>query len=538
MTPPRARHDLATAAGHLKAGRLAEAEAACRALLAGRPAGHPEAPRLHALLGAALMKQGRFDAGIAAYGQAIALAPQGATDWLAEANFEMALVLRRRGQSAAAAAALEQVIALRPDAATAHNNLGLALKDLRRFEEAVGCFRRAIELDPRFALAHINLGEALYQLDDTDAALAALRTGISLLPAQAEGHNNLGTVLHSLGRIDEARQAFDRAVACNPAHAVARCNRSHLILMEGDFAAGFAEYEWRRKGGVPGRQPPAFDRPEWTGEPLAGRTIVLHTEQGFGDALQFARFVPAVEALGGAVILQVQVPLLALLTRSFPAARVLANDQPLPPFDCHAPLMSLPWRLGTTLDTLPARVPYLVPDPAKLAHWRARLAPVRGLKVGLVWSGSPTHGFDRRRSIPAQRLLEHLPAEDVALFSLQKDVRPADQAALADRGGRVVDLSAALGDFSDTAAAVSALDLMISIDSAVAHLAGALACPTWVLLPHALDWRWLRGRADSPWYPTARLFRQQTPGAWPEALARAGSALRELASGQPRRGAG
>lgn len=250
--------------------------------------------------------------------------------------------------------------------------------------------------------------------------------------------------------------------------------------------------------------------------------------------MQFARFVPVLQAMGARVVLQAQRPLAALFALSFPAAHVVAQNEPLPPFDVHLPLMSLPWRLGTTLDTIPADTPYLVADRAKLASWRHRLARWDGLKVGLVWAGNPATKHDRQRSIEARALLEQLPRAGVTLFSLQKDVRPGDRAALAGIGDDLVDLTASFEDFSDTAAAVSALDLVITIDSAVAHLAGALARPTWLLLPYALDWRWLRDRADSPWYPTLRLFRQPQPGDWANVLARVGDALRQRAAGDRR----
>jgi tetratricopeptide (TPR) repeat protein len=505
-------------------GQLDEAAAVYRSALLY----HPRAARLHGGLGAALIAQGRFDDGIKAYGEAVVHDPDQAATWLAEANHRMATVLRKRGQLDAAAAALQQAIALKPNCATAHADLGLIFKELGRLDDAIASYRQAIAIDPRHAVAHINLGVALHRRGEAEAALAALETAAALAPGHANVYGNMANVLQTLGRIAESRQMHEQAVAIEPANAKARHNRALSILLSGDLKLGFAEYEWRRKGGSPDHAARGFSQPEWDGGPLAGRTILLHSEQGLGDTLQFVRFVSAVEAMGARVVLQVQPPLVSLLQRSFPAAEVIARTEPPPPFDVQLPLMSLPWRLGTTLDTIPANIPYLTADPAKVAVWRERLAGRGGLKVGLVWSGNPKTKHDRQRSIAAKALLDRLPSEGVALFSLQKDVRPQDQPALAAYGERIVDLASSFADFSDTAAAVSALDLVITVDSAVAHLAGGLGRPAWMLTPYALDWRWLCERTDSPWYPTLRLFRQARPGEWAGALAEVGEALRSL----------
>ncbi|BAS00174.1 TPR repeat-containing protein [Blastochloris viridis] len=492
----------------------------------------PQAPQLYAGLGLALMKNGELDEAIATYGTAATLAPARAVEWLAEANHEMALVLRSRGQFQAAAAAIEQALALRPDWPDAHCNLGLVYRADERLDEAIRCYRRAIELDPCHVIAHSNLGSALREAGRPEEAMAVLHRAIELAPDGMEGYGNLANVMQGLGRIDDARALLDRAISCrpdHPKHALARFNRALLIMLDGDLARGFAEYEWRRNGGQPAFVKRSFATQEWQGEALAGRTILLYAEQGLGDTIQFCRYVPMVEALGARIVLQVHAGLVSLVAAAFPAAVVVANGEPLPPFDCHFPLMSLAWRFGTTLDTVPAEVPYLAVDPAKRAAWQARLSGADGLKVGLVWAGNAKTKHDRQRSLAAAALLPHLPRAGVSLFSLQKDCRPGDEAALAAFGGPVTDLAPLLGDFSDTAAAVSALDLVISVDSAVAHLAGALARPTWVLLPYALDWRWLRERADSPWYPTVRLFRQHAAGDWSDVLAKAGAALHAAA---------
>jgi hypothetical protein len=277
--------------------------------------------------------------------------------------------------------------------------------------------------------------------------------------------------------------------------------------------------------------PPDFPQPQWQGDDLAGRTVLVHAEQGFGDTLQFVRYLDRARGANGRVILVVPAPLERLL-RPLPGVTVLPAGAPLPAFDVHLPLMSLPRVFGTRLDTIPAEVPYLSADPAAVAAWRERLAP-DALTVGLVWSGNPDHQYDGQRSIPVEPLLAALQVPGVAVYSLQKAVRPVDRAVPADRFGAVVDLAPKLSDFHDTAAAVTALDLVISVDTAVVHLAGALARPVWTLLPFVPDWRWLAGRDDSPWYPTMRLFRQPRRGDWTSVLARVHAALHETAS--PRR---
>ncbi|MDC7786687.1 tetratricopeptide repeat protein [Rhodoplanes sp. TEM] len=484
-----------------------------------------EIGRAQADLGAALMQQERLTEAIAAYAAAVAVNPGRAAEWLAEANYKMARVLRQRGDDAGAEAALREVIALRPDWPTAHVGLGMVLKDTGRLEEALRCHHEAVRLDPRSAAAWTTLGVALHAVDEFEAAEAAHRKAIALAPEAVEPCCNLGRLMHDLGRLDEARALHEAAVARAPDDGTARFNLATALLLDGDFARGFAEYEWRRRPGVLVPAVRSFAVPEWRGEPLHGRTLLLHAEQGLGDTLQFVRFVPVVAAHAARIVLEVQAPLAGLLARSLPGVAVVAAGTPLPPHDCHLPLLSLPVRLGTTLDTLPAAVPYLRPAPDTVAAWRERLAARAGLKVGLVWAGNPKHRFDRRRSLPLARLLPHLPAGGVALHSLQKDLRPDDRAALAGRPD-IVDLSGALGDFSDTAAVVAALDLVVSVDSAVAHLSGALAKPTLLLTPHALDWRWLRDRADSPWYPTMRLIRQSRAGDWSDVLVRLQEALR------------
>jgi Glycosyltransferase family 9 (heptosyltransferase) len=322
--------------------------------------------------------------------------------------------------------------------------------------------------------------------------------------------------------MDEALAASHRAVTLDPDDPLVRFNHAHVLLMNGQLASGFEELRWGKtcKGWSQGY--PDLAEPEWQGEALAGRTLLLYAEAGLGDALQFVRYLP-------------QPPLVPLL-RTMANVTVVALGEPAPRFDLHLPLIGLPRVFGITLDNIPAAVPYLHVDAVKLSQWRRVLDRFlddeTSLRVGVVWSGNPGHKGDRLRSLAAEKLLPHLVMPDVRLYSLQKDLRPADTPAVAALGQGIVDLAPALADFSDTAAAVSALDLVIAVDTSVAHLAGALGRPVWMLLPYALDWRWMREREDTPWYPSMRLFRQPAPNAWDDVIARVSTELARVANGE------
>ncbi len=333
----------------------------------------------------------------------------------------------------------------------------------------------------------------------------------------------------ALGDLAAADASLRRALAIDPALVEARLNRALLDLLHGRLAAGFAGFElrWQAPGFTSARR--GFAQPQWRGEPIAGRSLLLHAEQGLGDTIQFCRYVPLVAARaareGGRVMLEVQRPVLPLLRSRFPGVAVLANGDALPEFHLHCPLLSLPAVFGTELATVPTAERYLDADPARAAAWRARLSGA-GPRVGLAWSGSAAHWDDAARSIPFFRFLP-LCGANARLFGLQPEVRPADRAVLATSG--IEDLGGALADFGETAAAISAMDLVIAVDTSVAHLAAALGRPTWVLLPFAPDWRWLLEREDSPWYPSIRLFRQPTRGDWDSVVRRVRAELATLA---------
>jgi len=426
------------------------------------------------------------------------------------------------------------------------SDLGACLCELGRLDEAITACELALALKPDHAPAHTNLGIVFEAQNKSEAAVAAHRRAIAADPAYAKGHANLAFALRNVGEIDEALAVSHRAVELGPDQPQTRFNHAHNLLLTGDLKNGFADYHWERKCKSFHDVLEKFSQPEWQGEALSGRTLLLFAEYGLGDALQFVRYLPMVAAMGGSIVLQVQ-PALASLLRMMPGVTVVARGEPLPPFDLQLPLMSLARVFGTTLDTIPAAVPYLHPDPAKLALWRSALddATLDGttlgdttlgdatpLKVGVVWAGNPRHSGDRQRSLSAEAVLPRLVTPGVQLYNLQKEPRPADVPVLAELGADIIDLAPALGDFADTAAAIGALDLVIAVDTSVAHLAGALGRPVWVLLPHSLDWRRLRDREDSPWYPTMRLFRQHKPQAWEGVLARASCELARVAAGE------
>ncbi len=442
-----------------------------------------------------------------------------------EKTLEAALALHRAGRLAEAEAVYRQILAGAPQHPDALHLLGLVAHqqgDSRRAVELIG---RAIGLHGNVAALHNNLGEAHRSLGEYPQAIAAYEQALRLDPNFAEAHNNLGTVLQNEGRLDEAVACFDRALIVQGDYANAHYNRARALLAQGNFAAGWPEYEWRWRC-AEFRRPP-LAQPEWDGSPLAGRRLLVRAEQGLGDTLQFIRYMPIVRRSGAQVACQVQSELVPLLERSA-VGPVLAADAPLREFDVHASLLSLPGLLKTTLDTIPADVPYLAAEPACVERWRAKLSEIDGFRVGVFWQGNPRSPLEPWRSIPLTAFEPIATTPGVRLVSLQKGFGAEQIGAVADRFA-VFDLGPELdeqgGAFLDSAAVLTLVDLLITSDSAVAHLAGALGVPVWVVLPTAADWRWLQARDDSPWYPTMRLFRQQRQGDWSSVMRQVATAL-------------
>jgi len=375
------------------------------------------------------------------------------------------------------------------------------------------CVKRVVEIADALA-EHLNVGIILQELDRWEESAAVLRQALRAKPDSAHAQNSLGNALLQLGQMDEAFDAYRRALALQPDFPEAIWNLSMVLLTTGRLKEGWPYYEARRTARTVARLQ-SFPQPEWTGEPLPGGTILLHAEQGYGDTLQFVRYAPMVHERSGArVLLQCPRSLHRLLRGRLAIEHFLGGGDTLPTFDVHCPVLSLPGIFETSLDTIPNQVPYLLPDPADVSAWRERLAREPGrLKVGFSWSGNPDHANDRNRSLPLAAFGSLARSGDVTFVSLQKG-QGAAQAGAPPPGMRLLDWASELNDFADTAALVANLDLVISVDTAVVHLCGATGRPVWVLLPTPADWRWMMHRADSPWYPTARLFRQPTRGDW------------------------
>lgn len=490
---------------------------------------HPAYAEAHGNLGTVRQDQGRIEEAVVHYRQALALQPD-----YADAHNNLGAALVGLGRSDEALSHCERAIALGAAFATAHFNAGNACKSLGRLDEAIAHYRQAATLRPDHAGSRNNLGSVLKVLGRLDEAVAAYRRAVALAPEDADMRNNLGTALQEQGRLDQAAAHYQQALAIDPTLAEAHWNRGFLRLLSGDLAGGWPGYEWRwRWRDAPAHGPPS---PAWDGGALDGRTIVLHCEQGMGDGIQFVRYVPMVRDRGGHVLLRCPAPLVRLFAGVDGAGRIVAEGDPLPGGDCHAALLSLPGLFGTTLDTIPTAVPYLRPDPALIGAWRDRLAECRGLKVGVVWRGSPTHARDRGRSIPAALFGRCLDVPGITVVSLQQNAG-ADEISALGITGPLVDAGGALTDFAETAAVIANLDMVISVDTSVCHLAGAVGAPVWTLVPFAPDWRWLLEREDSPWYPTMRLIRQPKPGDWPSVMDRVRRYLGSRASGPSPRSA-
>jgi tetratricopeptide (TPR) repeat protein len=470
-----------------------------------------------------LLATGQADQAIAAIREAMRCAPHNPGPHLG-----LATALLMKNQPQPAAQSLQQALALDPRNPTAMRMMAVIESQRGRLREAVAWARRGIGIDPGIAELHCVLGSTLIQMGENDAGIASLREALGLRPNYREALHDLGFALLRAGNAEQAIATYRRAVAVDPSWPLAHHALGHALLLEGNFREGLAEYEWRYKAPELGIICQRFPQPMWNGEPLEGRTILVHAEQGLGDVIMFARYLPLVHERGGRVILQCQPELTSLLRTLPPDIQVISRNEPLPAFDLHCPLLSLPRIFDTDLQTIPSQVPYLHADPQLMRQWRERLplAPAGAKSVGIVWAGGPKLREDpaRGRNVPLTALLPILRMPGMHFIGLQTGADAADV--------RQLPPDVKLGilppprDFADTAAVMQNLDLLITIDTAAAHLAGALARPTWVLLPPLPDWRWLRARSDSPWYPTMRLFRAPRAGAWEQPIHEIARALR------------
>jgi tetratricopeptide (TPR) repeat protein len=547
----------AAALEHYQAGLLREAEELCQGILVAEPrnadvwnllgvmayqSGHdvvaierlsralesnPAHVNAHNNLGTVLKRRGRLVEAVACHRRALELRPGAAA-----ALNNLGTALTELGNAVEAIDCFRQAIAIQPDFAEAHFNLGISLQQAGRPRDAADCYRRVVDLRPRLAHAHFNLAIALKDQGKFDESIACFRRVVEIEPGNSGALCELGRTFHSLGTRDEARSCYRRTLEIDSQHAPAHFHQAMLMLAEGDFEAGWAEYEWRWKTGK--QQAPEFHQPQWDGEDISGQTILLCAEQGLGDTIQFVRYASLLKQLGATVVLQSQQPLAALLCGCQGVDRVISEGDALPPFDCYVPLLSLPKIFRTRLDTIPPNVPYLSANEELVGAWRAKLDSTGGFRIGINWHGGQGERVRSRRDIPLGLFSAIAQVEGVRLISLQKGTGTEQLTANRDRSA-IVDLGefdTARGAFMDTAAIMRNLDLVITSDTSIAHLAGALGVPVWVGLPYVPDWRWLLGRRDCPWYPTMQLFRQQKPGDWQGVLAEICAALQRRFSSQ------
>lgn len=510
-------------------------------------------------LGTAFEQQGKTQPAESCYEQVLESAPDHVPSLIA-----LAALRKTRGDLAGAVELYEHALRLEPEIAARHFDLGNVHQLARRWSEAVACYRRALDINPQYAEAFSNLVNALRELNQLDEALMCAERAVQLRPESAPSANNLAVVLQDLGRLDEARKQFERAILLDPKkaelhlnlgvvlkdqghldeaiakydgalriqpnHAHTRCSRGMALLSLGRFAEGWAGYEHRI--GLPQFDTLTFPQPRWDGTPLAGRTLLIHCEQGYGDTLQFVRFVKmAVERGGdGKIVLAAQPELIPLLKQSgYPG--LVPKNQNLPAFDVHVPLMSLPLALGVEVESFAREIPYLAVEQARIDKWRQELDKYPGFKIGIGWQGRPDFRGDRLRSIPLETFAPLAEVPQARLISLQKGPGSEQLGAGLHRFD-VVDLGDALDGvgsrFMDSAAVMHSLDLVVTSDTALAHLAGALGIRVWLALSAAPDWRWMVDRDDSPWYPSMRLFRQSRLGEWTDVFERMAAELRTL----------
>jgi Tfp pilus assembly protein PilF len=537
------------ATGHFQAGRIAEAETLCRNVLAEAPR-NPDAlhllgviadtvgnhaaaieligqaigfktnePFYHGNLGQALQNAGRVDEAVAEYERALKINPG-----MVAVLINMGNIVMAQGKLDAAEEWYKRAVAADPKQALTHYNLGGLYKAQKKTTPAIAAYTQALALNPNMAEARVNLGALFKDENRFEEAGAQYRQAIALDPKQSKAYNNLGLLLRESGRFDDALECFFQTLKLTPDDTEARANIGTTLITGGAFAEGWPLYEARWEGLSPKSLRPATQLPQWTGEnPGANDRLLLFGEQGLGDKIHFSRYISLAAArFPAGVSVITDRSLQSLFRRSFPSVEILAEvpaDQGR--WQWHCPLMSLPLAFGTTLETVPAQTPYLVPDPVKVAYWKDKIAALTltARKIGVVWKPGKLMTSASLKALSFQQLKPLLEQPGVAWFSLQKDIDPESEP------GRLIDWSAEFNDFDDTAALMMNLDLIISVDTSTAHLAGALNLPVWMLNRHASDWRWLWGRDDSPWYPSMRIFNQKTARDWDEVVGRIITAL-------------
>lgn len=478
----------------------------------------PDFAEAHNNLGVVFERQQNYVDALASFQRALDLRPD-----FVEAINNLGTSLAKQGKLEEAASHFRRVIALKSDFLDARKNLGMVLTRLGKLEEATECYLQALEIEPEYAEAHNNLGTVAFQQDQLTKAATSYRRALKSRPDYAEAHKNLGVVHLNQLKLDKAIECFERACELQPDYVDAQLGRATVLLLTGRFPEGWAEYEWRWRNV---QVATLRGKPRWSGAHMPDATILLHSEQGLGDALQFIRYAELVKERVGTVVVECQPKLVSLFTRTSGVDQVVAEGDVLREFDVQMPLLSLPGVFGTTLETIPDRVPYVSADPELVEHWRRELDASSVFKIGIAWHGRPDNPMDRQRSIPLSYFAAIAKTPAVRLYSLQVGAGHEQLSEFVDQWP-VTDLADRLGDFHNTAAIVQNLDLVITCDSAPAHLAGALGVPVWIALAHSPDWRWMLEREDSPWYPSARLFRQARRGDWGGVFKRIEQALGE-----------
>jgi tetratricopeptide (TPR) repeat protein len=475
---------------------------------------NPSFAKAYGNLGNALREKGDIDEAINCCQKAVRINPL-----FAEAYSNLGAALREKGSLDEAINCCQKAVEINPSFAEAYCNLGVALQKKGQIDKAITQYQKAIEIKPSFAKAHSNLGNALRELGQMDEAVTHCQKAIEISPSFAEAYCNLGSALREKGQIDDAITYCQKALEIDPQFAMAKFNMSVILLLSGDFEHGWAEYEWRWRLKDCVQFHSDFSKPLWDGSEVRGLTVLLQCEQGLGDTIQFIRYAPMIAQKGARVIVNCQRELVTLIRSVEGVQRAIAEGETLPEVDLYCPIMSLPLKFNTGLKSIPSAVPYLTVNSVSVQRWKDKVQEDNSsFKIGLVWAGRPEHKNDRNRSCRLECFSSLTELGDISFYSLQKG-EAGEQAKDPPVGMKLIDYTEEIRDFEDTAALIENLDMTISVDTSVAHLAGALGKPVWILLPFAPDWRWMLDRKDSLWYPTMRLFRQPSPQDWESVMA-------------------
>ncbi|KAA3595638.1 MAG: tetratricopeptide repeat protein [Candidatus Scalindua sp. AMX11] len=516
---PEAYNNMAVA---LKEGKMFDKAVKCCLRSLELKADYAEA---YINLGLVFQEQGNLEKANESYGKALEIEPDNVT---ALTNLGSLLTEQRRLDEAIFCC--QRAISLRPDYAEAHNNLGVCFQVLGRLEEAASCFEKTLEIEHHHIIAHTNLGMTCMDQGRNEEAVEWCQRAVMLKPESAHLHNNLGASLQRIGKLDEAIINYEKAITLKPDYAEAHMNRAFILLMNENFVEGWSEYEWRLL--TRDHSLRTFKKPKWDGSSLNGKSILVHAEQGYGDTIQFVRYLPLIKERGGHVIFECNQDLLCLLQNGVAIDRLVerpAVGVTTVQFDFHVPLLSLPGIFGTDSVTIPSNIPYISLDRERVKRWHSRFVHDKNFKIGLVWAGNPHNRKDRIRSCFLEDFATLADVPGVSFYTLQKGAA-SDQVTDPPKNMVFNNLEKELYDFAETGAAIANLDLVITVDTAVAHLAGAIGKPVWSLIQVDPDWRWLINREDTPWYPSMRLFRQAQPNDWTSVIQAVKKALiREVA---------